>query len=206
MPRYDWKPFLLQFSKDILADDDLRSALPDEAVASGWLGFPSATEEELVALESRLGAKLPPSYRQFLGVSNGWRTMGSFIYKLWGTSEVDWYKVRNQEAIDAWMMGMSIMGQYGATAEPTVLDKDYFKYGKGQDSAYLRTEYMSTALEISDWGDSAILLLNPRVISPEGEWEAWLHASWLPGASRYRSFWELMHEEHADFLGLSSGT
>jgi hypothetical protein len=61
---------------------------------------------------------------------------------------------------------------------------------------------LRTALEISDWGDSAICLLNPQVVTPEGDWEAWFFANWLPGANRYRSFWELMQAEYAGFLEL----
>ncbi len=204
MPKYDWKPFLLEFSRDILADEDMRSSLPGEVVASGWLGFPGATENELAEAEARLGVKLPPSYREFLSVTNGWVGMGAFIERMWSASEIEWYRVRNQQAIDAWTMGMGL-GQGGAIVEPTVPDRDYFVYGEGQDSAYLRTEYLSSALEISDWGDSAILLLNPRIVTPDGEWEAWFHASWLPGANRYRSFWEMMHEEHAAFLEMGDG-
>jgi hypothetical protein len=41
----------------------------------------------------------------------------------------------------------------------------------------------------------SVLLLNPEVVTPDGEWEAWYYASWRPGASRYRSFAELMIEE-----------
>ena len=54
-------------------------------------------------------------------------------------------------------------------------------------------------LEISDESDSAIYLLNPEVVTAEGEWEAWLFANWLPGASRYRSFAELMEAEYRTF-------
>ncbi|HEY3110361.1 MAG TPA: hypothetical protein VGL23_16490 [Chloroflexota bacterium] len=42
------------------------------------------------------------------------------------------------------------------------------------------------------------------MVTPEGEWEAWFFANWYPGASRYRSFWELMQAEHASFLELRS--
>ncbi|RJL33649.1 SMI1/KNR4 family protein [Bailinhaonella thermotolerans] len=38
-----------------------------------WMGAPGASEEEIAALERRLGVSLPPSYRQFLAVSDGWR-------------------------------------------------------------------------------------------------------------------------------------
>lgn len=42
----------------------------------------------------------------------------------------------------------------------------------------------------------AILLLNPQVITSEGEWEAWFFSNWGPGADRYPSFWELMQEQY----------
>lgn len=74
----------------------------------------------------------------------------------------------------------------------------YFSYGDDQDSVNLRPEYLRTALEISDYGDAAIYMLNPKVVFADGEWEAWMLASWLPGASRYRSFWELLEAAHRD--------
>ena len=62
-----------------------------------------------------------------------------------------------------------------------------------------RIEYLESAVEVSDIGDSAIFLLNPQVVTPDGEWEAWFFANWLPGASRYRSFGELMETEYHSF-------
>ncbi len=53
------------------------------------------------------------------------------------------------------------------------------------------------------WAISAIYLLNPQVVTEEGEWEAWFFANWLPGAARYRSFQEMMEAEYQDFLALS---
>ena len=76
-------------------------------------------------------------------------------------------------------------------------------YGQEQDPITLRVEYLQTALQISDVGDSSIYLLNPQVVTEEGEWEAWFFANWLPGAARYRSFQELMKEEYRNFLALS---
>ena len=53
--------------------------------------------------------------------------------------------------------------------------------------------------------DSAIYLLNPKVVTPDGEWEAWFFANWLPGAARYRSFVELMQAEYRSFRQLHEG-
>jgi hypothetical protein len=72
----DWSAFLDEFGRELLEDDDIRDQLPEEVVASGWLGFAGATEAEIQALQQRLGVQLPPSYRDFLAASNGWRTTG----------------------------------------------------------------------------------------------------------------------------------
>jgi hypothetical protein len=195
MPTYNWKELLAQWSKDILASDECAQALPAEVRASGWLGYPGATEAQIAQAEARLKAKLPLSYREFLKVTNGWRTTTLSIDRLWSTEEIEWFSVRHQDWIDAWSLGWSL----GAGPdEVPIPDEEYLVYGEGQTGA-LRTEYLQTALEISDFGDG-IYLLNPRIVTEEGEWEAWFFADWLPGARRYRSFWELMQAERQIFL------
>jgi hypothetical protein len=194
MDRSRWEALLQQWSREIVALEEYVSELPPEVAASGWLGYPGATELEIQQAEARLGASLPPSYREFLKVTNGWRMTSPFIDKLWSTSEIAWFAERHQSWIDAYVAPLSV---------PSVPSARYFVYGDQQDPALLRVEYLQSALEISDVGDSAIYLLNPQVVTPEGEWEAWLFANWLPGAKRYRSFWELMQAEHQEFLRLA---
>jgi hypothetical protein len=87
---------------------------------------------------------------------------------------------------------------------PFLSDEEYFVYGEEQDSVMFRTEYLQTALQISEEGDSAVYLLNPLVVTPEKEWEAWFFANWLPGATRYRSFRDMMQAERESFLRLST--
>lgn len=196
MDRAQWEPLLRQWSREVLASDEYAGLLPPEVVASGWLGYPGATEEEIQQAETRLGTQLPPSYREFLKVSNGWRITSPFIDQVWSTDEIAWFSERNQYWIDAYRNAEGV-----ATSVP---DSQYFVYGAGQDPVLFRVEYLQTALEISDVGDSAIYLLNPKVVTPDGEWEAWFFANWLPGAQRYRSFWDMMQAEHAAFLRLES--
>ena len=50
-----------------------------------------------------MGIGLPPSYREFLAVSNGWRLTGNFIWRIWSTEEIDWFRVRNAEWIEAYV-------------------------------------------------------------------------------------------------------
>ena len=57
-----------------------------------------------------------------------------------------------------------------------------------QNCVVFRRAYLSSCLQISDVGDSAVVLLNPEVVNGEGEWETWFFSNWGPGATRYPSF------------------
>jgi HEAT repeat protein len=54
---------------------------------------------------------------------------------------------------------------------------------------------LGSRLQLSDVGDSAVVLLNPNVIAPDGEWQTYFFANWIPGARTYDSFREFMEEE-----------
>jgi hypothetical protein len=78
----DFGTLLTEISREQLTDPDVAAATPDNKVAAGWLGEPGATDEEISSAEHRLGMRLPPSYRSFLAVSNGFRDISPFIYRL----------------------------------------------------------------------------------------------------------------------------
>jgi cell wall assembly regulator SMI1 len=92
-----WKPLLKELSEFRLNDSRVASTLPEQKVKAGWLGEPAATEAQIQVLERRIGRRLPPSYRAFLAESNGFQQQSSFIGKLYGTDEVDWFHVRNAD-------------------------------------------------------------------------------------------------------------
>jgi SMI1 / KNR4 family (SUKH-1) len=214
MNTFNWETFLRTWSQDLLTYARTRDLLlPPEVITSGWFGYPGATEAELQHTEARLGTRLPPSYRDFLKVTNGWRQTTPFIHRIWSTRDLNWFPVRHRDWITDFTLGYldsedpSAMhptrnGYRNLTALPEIPDADYFVYGEAQDCSRLRVQYLETTLEISEIGDSAIYLLNPSVITPEGEWEAWFFGNWLPGADRYRSFQELMQAEYENFLEL----
>ena len=208
---FDWRVFLQQISRELLADECIRAMLPADVLTSAWLGYDGASKHEIVRLEKRLGKQLPPSYRSFLAVTNGWRQCGPFIYNMWSCSEVRWFQERNQDWIDAYVHpgnnGIEVVWPNGQTPPELapLTDEEYLIYGTKQDSCRFRTEYLQKALEISDVGDSAILLLNPETVNDEGEWEAWLFTNWMPGARRYCSFRELMQGEHESFCRVRAG-
>jgi hypothetical protein len=197
-----WTAWLKEWNDELLQALDLSKynafIEPDitpESIASGWLGAPPATEQQIRQLEHRLGETLPPSYRSFLECSNGFRQPGNIVPRILSVDQVEWHCTHNQWAIDAWMEGVNHAGP----PEP-VSDEEYFLYGDEQTIA-MRHEYLQTALEVSatETVGDGIYLLNRQIRTDEGEWEAWYFASWIPGAARYRSFWELMQSERESF-------
>ncbi|MGD2156543.1 MAG: SMI1/KNR4 family protein [Anaerolineales bacterium] len=196
MPAYAWKTFLSQWSQDVLSTD-IKMAFPPEVRSAGWIGYSAATEAEIARAETRLNTTLPPSYREFLQITNGWPMVTPLLGRLWSSKRTEWLSARRSSLVEGWLMGEALSGPL----EP-IPDEAYFVYGEKQDSALMRGEYLRSALEISDLDirDDAIYLLNPQVVTPQGEWEAWYLASWLPGAIRYPSFWKMMQAEYERFL------
>jgi hypothetical protein len=52
---------------------------------------------------------------------------------------------------------------------------------------------------LATWTDAAVYLLNPRVTTSSGEWEAWCLASWSPEAERFPSFEAMMRARFQNF-------
>jgi hypothetical protein len=189
----DWQSFLKQESQKLVADyKDNKSKsegkwrfiqLSPETIESEWLGYPGATEEQIIAAETRLGIILPPSYRTFLKATNGWTDIPG-PNKLYSTEEINWFCVENQDWIDEWSSALQFL--------PPITDEEYFVYGKDYGwNQHIRREYMQTALQISDEEDGNVFLLNPHVIH-NNEWEAWLLINGRAGILRCHSFQELI--------------
>ncbi|MDB6053217.1 MAG: hypothetical protein JWN25_740 [Verrucomicrobiales bacterium] len=187
MGEVDWNIFLKDYNRELLRYEQVRETASPEVLNEAWLGFPGASEQEIIQLESRIGMRLPPSYCSFLRVSNGWRFPSVFISEVIRSTKVTWFKEHYQDWIDAYVVP--------AAELPRLSDKEYLVYGIRQGTIYFRPEYLQTALQISEPGDSGIVLLNPKITTKEGEWETWFFANWLPGAIRYRSFAEWLISE-----------
>lgn len=177
-PRFDWPHILERFSHALVRDPYYSLELPDEVVEAGWLGYPGADEDAISAAEQRLGLKFPPSYRSFLKTSNGFRHAGVR----------DLFRVEQVMYVDELIPGLAGVSDY------EVSDEDYFVYGPEQESVNMRNEYLPRCMAVSSNYDGEMYLLNPAVNFGD-EWEAWLLSHRLPGANRYKSFWELMQEE-----------
>lgn len=193
-----WSRFLQQWSEHVLAlvrpvEWLCQSPLAQEALATGYLGYPGASLVEIEAVEHRLNIVLPPSYKAFLQVSNGWRQLRMDLddAKLHAVHEIDFFRNQHPDVVEAWLSAMP--EDYEQWRTP---DEKYFYYGPDQDPITLRDEYLLTALAISEDVEAAVYLLNPQIITASGEWEAWYFGYKLPGANRYRSFEEMMEAEY----------
>ncbi|MEU9101629.1 SMI1/KNR4 family protein [Streptomyces sp. NPDC048361] len=194
---FAWRELLQRWSDEwldpVLHEQERAEPFPEEVRKARWLGGAGAAAEDLRALEQRLGAALPPSYRQFLLTSNGWLDTTNDIGRLLSAQEVGWTRDLDPELVSAWTAGHT-------DASSRVSDEEYFRYGDDQDPVSVRLDYLHHTLTISHTPNSTdVYLLNPRVMTADGEWEAWHLAHWLPGAVRHRSFWELMNAEYRSF-------
>ncbi|MFF3068889.1 SMI1/KNR4 family protein [Kitasatospora sp. NPDC057936] len=197
-PTYAWRELLQRWSDEwldpILHEQERPEPFPAEVRAARWLGTTGALDGEVAQLEKRLGVSLPPSYRQFLLTSNGWLNTTTGIDRLLPTQEVGWTRDLDPELVAPWV---ETAGSF------EVPDEDYYAYGEEQDPCLMRAEYLPHTLKISHTPNATdVYLLNPLVVTADGEWEAWYLAHWLPGAVRYRSFWDLMNAEYAEFSGV----
>ena len=141
--------------------------------------------------EKYLGITLPPSYKDFLLTSNGFRFISFFLDNLFPIEKIEW--ARNTEE-DWWF-------QLLANSGIEVSDEQYFYYGKDQDTVLGRDEYFKESLKVSNWYDGMCVFLNP-IIKFGDEWEVLVYATWYPGTRRFRSFKEFLIEPHEENLEL----
>jgi SMI1 / KNR4 family (SUKH-1) len=178
----EWKTFLGTWTREIAALETKNPNTKRPIDPVNGLGFPGATDAQIAVVESRLGVKLPPSYSEFLKATNGllqpFDYVASYGGDFWPVEEIDWFRVRNAEWIEAY-----------AVVDEALSDRGGISF----------TDELRQTLEISHDGDSAVYLLNPRVVSADGEWEAWVFATWSPEVERFPSFAAMMQARYREF-------
>lgn len=201
MSDLNWENRIREWShKRIEALEDYeKEELPQEVIESRWFGYPGATEEQIIKAETRLSVTFPPSYREFLKVSNGLRAVTEddiMGIKFHSTEVVTWLATNEQELID----------MFTQQDKNPILDQEYFVYGESHNPYTYRSEYFQTLLDV---GGSIVAYnyyysLNPQIITNQGEWEAWWFDRLSPPYSvqRYPSFSEMMNDYFSnDFWG-----
>ena len=98
----EWRDLLARLAAKILGDRELAADLTEEALETGWLGSAGTGEEAIAALESRLGLRLPPSYRSFLQTTNGWGPTSFAVDRLLAAHEVRRFAESEPEWVQAW--------------------------------------------------------------------------------------------------------
>ncbi|WP_406641221.1 SMI1/KNR4 family protein [Amycolatopsis sp. WGS_07] len=170
----DWRPWLSRWSAEWVQSAE-PGELDPEVLRDRWLGFAPASAETVAATEARLGQALPPSYREFLLTTDGWRDAGSFVWRLRDTTDVGW--LRDIEPY--W-------------EEWEELSDDEPDPGGGNK--------FSRGLLISRDADAGILFLDPGDVDESGEWAAYSLFSWrAEPPTRFASFTALMESLYAEF-------
>lgn len=175
---FNWHDFLGRWQEEWVPradgdedEDGGRTVVP--------LGRPGADEAAIAAAEERLGRRLPPSYRAFLAVSDGWhveQTAG--VYQLGGATDIDWF----QDPFDMTPMYEESLGD-----DPRKQD-------------VLLAGMWRRALQLETDSDMSYALLDPGDSDQDGEWALYVYKGWsgeLP--DRYPSFRAYMEAMYRGF-------
>lgn len=181
---FDWRPFLLKWSgewADSLPDGEALGEDDEAARRARWLGFPPASQERIAAMEERLGRRMPPSYREFLKVSDGWRHAGGFVWLLAGTEGAHWH--HNESGL------ADMFEEY--------LDED-----AGPEER-LEADIWRRGLQLDVESDITHVLMDPEDVDEDGEWAVYTWASWRAAPpERHANFPEFMRDMYQEFHSL----
>ncbi|MEV6768991.1 SMI1/KNR4 family protein [Nocardia sp. NPDC051030] len=166
----NWRPWLERWSEEWIISRDADDQIPEEVRQQRWLGYAPAAEADVAAVEERLGLRLPPSYRDFLLTTDGWRHAGEFVWQMRDTTNLGW--VRDLES--HWESWADLI------ADPVDAPGNPFSRG----------------LLISLHADAGILFLDPADRDENGEWAAYSAFSWSEFPRRYPSFTALMESNY----------
>jgi hypothetical protein len=181
---FDWRAFLLMWSgewADSLSDGESGSETDEAARQARWLGFSPASEQRIAAMEERLGRRMPPSYRDFLKVSDGWRHAGGFVSLLAGTGEARWH---NDE---------SGLGEQF---------EEYLDEDAGPEERW-EADIWRRGLQLDVESDITYVLMDPEDVDEDGEWAVYTWASWRAESPRRSAgFLAFMRDMHREFHSL----
>ncbi|MFE1508123.1 SMI1/KNR4 family protein [Streptomyces sp. NPDC058726] len=184
---FDWQQFLRRWQDEWVPGEDDVEDLEEGGLtlADLALAAPPAAEAEIAAAEERLGTRFPPSYREFLGASNGWRLDGGSVYRLGAAHEVGWF---------------------GDPMDMTAI------YRRGLDERSAEQEVRlagmwERALQLETDSDMSYALLDPGDTDEDGEWALYVYKGWsgeIP--DRYPSFGAYMRRMYQGFHSDRAGT
>lgn len=186
----EWKAYLQKCSRQIINNPEDDTPILSEAVLrSGWLGYDGASGNAIRQAEARLGVFLPPSLRSFYLASNGWHTVGCFIYEVPPVEKLGWIFEADPNLYE---IGLGVEKQFGSNQQ---VDLREFAYEGGTR--------VKRSLVASLDGDASTWLLDPGTVSKSGEWTGGRWSSWNPGMEWISdSFEGLFRDEYETYLRL----
>ncbi|MFD5270443.1 SMI1/KNR4 family protein [Streptomyces sp. NPDC058335] len=198
---FTWREFLGRWQEEWIPrvdededDDGAEGGDQDGGQAFVRPGRPGAEEAAIAAAEERLGRRLPPSYREFVAVSDGWHvdeTAG--VYQLGGVADIDWFEDP---------FGMT--GLYERNLGDSPRQEDVLLAGMWQRALRLETD-----------SDMSYALLDPGDSDQDGEWALYVYKGWsgeFPDRyPSFRAYMEAMYRgfhsdraERADFVNATT--
>ncbi|WP_058044158.1 SMI1/KNR4 family protein [Streptomyces roseifaciens] len=176
---FNWRPFLEQWSEEWADACGSDEEIPDgKALQERRLGFAPASAAHIAAAEERLGCRLPPSYRAFLEISDGWRNAGGFVRLLAGTAHARWYE-------DEAGFGEFFREELVEGSSPEEI---------------AQAGMWSRALQLDVESDATYILMDPQDVTGNGEWAVYCHKVWTAAPpQRYESFRAYMEAMYREF-------
>ncbi|MFJ9863839.1 SMI1/KNR4 family protein [Streptomyces sp. NPDC101165] len=171
---FNWHDFLGRWQAEWVPRED-----EDDGQTLVPLGRPGADEAAIAAAEERLGRRLPPSYREFLAVSDGWHVdQSAGVYQLGGAADIDWFR----DPYDLTPLYEENLGDHPRR-------EDVLLAGMWQRALRLETD-----------SDMSSALLDPGDSDQDGEWALYVHKGWSGEfPDRYPSFRAYMEAMYRGF-------
>ncbi|HTU76604.1 MAG TPA: SMI1/KNR4 family protein [Trebonia sp.] len=176
-----WTQLLQRWSGEAIAHaDDVGLAVTGEMHPSGWIGAPPASAADIAAAEQRLGLSLPPSYRAFLAITDGWPVLSMDFGQVRPVAGLDW-------------VAKADPGFYGV-----VCAAPGYQWPPDSDDG---PPLMNRALLLSSGRSTDNFLYDTGRAGADGEWPTTCWTSWYPGAAdRQPSFHAGMLSHYASFV------
>uniref|UniRef100_A0AAU2VWB1 SMI1/KNR4 family protein n=1 Tax=Streptomyces sp. NBC_00008 TaxID=2903610 RepID=A0AAU2VWB1_9ACTN len=179
---FNWPDFLGRWQEEWVPRDDEDVDEDEDGVRTPVrLGAPGASEGVIAAAEARLGKRLPPSYREFLAVSDGWNVdQMAGVYLLGGVADIGWF----QDPYD-------LAPLYEENLDDDPREEDVLLAGMWRRALQLETD-----------SDVSHALLDPGDTGPDGEWALYVYKGWSGDSpARYPSFRAYMEAMYRGFHG-----
>ncbi|MFF5935617.1 SMI1/KNR4 family protein [Streptomyces sp. NPDC012508] len=181
---FNWQEFLGRWQQEWVPRADADEGDDEDEDEHGGTGFgsparPAAEEAAIAAAEERLGRRLPPSYREFLAVSDGWHVdEPAGVYQLGGVADIDWFG----DPFDMTPMYEESLGN-----DPR--EEDVLLAGMWRRALRLETD-----------SDMSHALLDPGDTDQDGEWALYVYRGWSGEfPQRYPSFRAYMQAKYRGF-------